>query len=301
MGRKKVMKSGRFGVIFGSGLDQESNLFGTGKGKDFVVCTPYGALDFSEFPLDSETSLVSTARHLTGHILLPSEVNYRGIMYAMKTLNVEAVVGISAVGSRRSDIKPGTLVAVDQYIDHTHGRVNSFFGNGLAGHVSFGQPVCPNLQTDLVKAGRRLGITVKDGARLMVMEGPAFSTEAEAQADQALAELIGMTSMPEAKLAREAELCYCTLACVTDYDAGIVKRPPVDAKEVERVFAVIKPNAIAVVSKAAKRFLARENYSCSDRTALDTAIMTDPRLITRERISAQRAILERWDDVHLKK
>ncbi len=295
------MKSGRFGVIFGSGLDQESNLFGTGKGKGFVVCTPYGALDFLEFPLDSETSLVSTARHLTGHILLPSEVNYRGIMYAMKTLNVEAVVGISAVGSRRSDIKPGTLVAVDQYIDRTDGRTNTFFGSGLAGHVSFGHPVCPNLRADLVKAGRRLGIAVKDGATLMVMNGPAFSTEAEAQADQALAELIGMTSMPEAKLAREAELCYCTLACVTDYDAGIVKRPPVDAKEVEQVFAVIKPNAIAVVTKAAKRFLARENYSCSDRTALDTAVMTDPRLITRERIKAQRAILERWDDVHLKK
>ncbi len=296
------MKSGRFGVIFGSGFDHEANPFGTSKAKNFTVVTPYSYIEFSEFPLEKEgTSIVCTARHGIGHVLLPSEVNYRGIMFAMKTLDVEAVIGISAVGSRRPDIKPGTLVAVDQYLDRTHGRANSFFGNGLAAHVSFGQPVCPNLRDDLVKAGRRLGIPVKDGATLMVMNGPAFSTDAEAQEGKALAELIGMTSMPEAKLAREAEICYCTLAGVTDYDAGIVKRPPVDAKEVERVFAAIKPNAIAVVTKMAKRFLARENYSCSDQTALNTAVMTDPKLITPERVNAQRAILERWASVHLKK
>lgn len=298
------MKDRRFGVIVGSGLDQDSNPFGNSEVKNSTVVTPYGPIDYTEFPLSKNSWLVCIARHLPGHILLPSEVNYRGIIYAMKVLGVEAVVGISAVGSRRKEIQPGTLVAVNQYIDHTHNRPNTFFGNGLAAHVSFGRPVCPHVRDLLIAAGAILKIPVThkpDASTLMVMEGPAFSTEAEAQLGMAEAGLIGMTSLPEAKLAREAELCYCTLAGVTDFDACFPERMPVTAEEVGQVFKTLKEQATSVVRTAAELFFAILDYHCNDRIALDHAIMTDPSVITADRIEEQISLLKRWAGAHIKK
>lgn len=291
----------KFGVIVGSGLDKDDCPFGTSEVRHFELPTPYGAVKFSEFPLGNDTSLLCTARHLTGHVLLPSEVNYRGIMYAMKILRVEAVIGISAVGSRRKEIEPGMLVAVNQYIDCTYGRPNTFFGDGIAGHVTFDQPVCYSVWSNLILAGLALGTPVRPGATLMVMQGPAFSTKAEAQRGMQIAELIGMTSMPEAKLAREAELRYCTLAAVTDYDCCFADRPAVTAEEVGRVFKANKERATAVVREAIRRFFSMEDSHCSCQSALDTAIMTDPEQISPYLINKLNPIINRWAKVHQKK
>ena len=299
------MTTRRFGVIVGSGLDKKKNPFGTEDVVHHQIQTriwPNPVVDLYEIPLGENTSLVFTARHLEGHRLLPSEVNYRGIMFAMKKLGVEVVVGVSAVGSRREDIKPGTLAAVHQYIDRTKLREQTFFGDGIVGHVSFGRPVCDRVEHDLLFTGHELGIPIESGRTLMVMEGPAFSTEAEIKADLNQAALIGMTSMPEAKLAREAELCYCTLACVTDYDSGIIPgRPSVTAEEVSQVFKTLKKSATQVVREAAKRFFARNDGPCGCQPALDTAIMTDPNSIPGPKITRLGPILKRWADINLKK
>lgn len=291
---------GRFGVIVGSGLDKTANPFGENEGTPFTVETPYGDVKFVEFMLRRRgCTIVCTARHLTGHVLLPHEVNYRGIIFAMKMLGVEGVVGISAVGSRMKKIKPGRLVAVTQYIDRTHGRKKTFFGQGIAAHIPFSQPVCADLHDALFNAGRDLGIPVVTPSVLIVMEGPAFSTFAEASEGQGQATLIGMTSMPEAALAREAELCYATLACSTDYDCCFEDHKPVTAEEVGRVFKTIREHATAVVQSAALSFLGRKPCACSCRTALDTAVMTDPAHIDPKRLEELGPIMARWAKKHM--
>ncbi len=301
----------RFGVILGSGFDAEKMPIGKVEARVFNVHTPYdvqstpydmalslhGGVRLAELPLGDDASLVYTFRHLEGHALLPSEVNYRGIMYAMKTLGVEAVIGVSAVRSRLRDITPGTLVAVEQYIDRTYGRAKTFYGNGIAARVSLGQPVCQNVRRQLIEAGEALGNEVVSGrevATLMVMEGPATSTQAEAEIGRRQAPLIGTTSMPEAALAREAELCYCTLAGVTEYDSCYPQIPALTASEASRIFNEMREKIGSLVVETAKRFLALENYQCTDRTALDDAIRTNPKNIPHWRIEEQSHLLARW-------
>ncbi len=263
-------------------MDGSSSPFG--EGRRFTADTPHGQVQVVKHRLDRGTALYVIARHGVGHIHSPSEVNYRANIYALKQLDVSGVVGISAVGSRNRDLLPGTLVAVSQYIDHTDKglRPGTFFGRGIVAHVGFGEPTCPNLRGDLVQAGRQVGIPIRDAETLMVMEGPPFSTQAEATLGQMQASLIGMTAMPEAKLAREAELCYVTLGCVTDFDACF-GGPHVSAAEVGRVFNANREKAIVVVRKAAEIFLSRGNYLCVDQVALDTAIMTDLKYVQPER------------------
>jgi len=217
-------------------------------------------------------------RHGRGHRFSPTDIDYRANIDALKRLGVTDIVSISAVGSLKEELPPGTFVAVDQYIDRTFARQKSFFGAGCVAHVSMAHPVAPLLAERLAGAAEAAGVRVRRGGTLVVMEGPQFSTLAESRLYRSWgADLIGMTAMPEAKLAREAEISYATLAMVTDYDSWHPEHDKVDVAAVIRVLNENRDHAQALVA----RFLAGfplEHEACpvgSDR-ALDHAIMTAP-------------------------
>jgi 5'-methylthioadenosine phosphorylase len=222
--------------------------------------------------------VVFLPRHGRGHVYSPSSINYRANIDALKRAGVTDVVSLSAVGSLRADLPPGTFVVVDQFIDRTYAREKSFFGTGCVGHVPFAHPVSPLLAKAALQALQDEAIPHHSGGTYVVMEGPQFSTLAESELHRAWgATVVGMTNMPEAKLAREAELCYATVAMVTDFDAW---HPDHEAVDVAQVVATMKGNsnlAKAFVLRLAKTF-PREHPACpigSDR-ALDYAIMTAP-------------------------
>jgi 5'-methylthioadenosine phosphorylase len=241
--------------------------------------------------------LVFLPRHGRGHRIPPSEVNFRANIDALKRAGVTDVLALSAVGSLREDLTPGTFVVVDQFIDRTFARSKTFFGTGLVGHVSLAEPVCARLGDAAEAAAREAGATCVRGGTYVVMEGPQFSTRAESELYRSWgAAVIGMTNMPEAKLAREAELCYATVAMVTDWDCW---HPDHGAVTVEQVMAVMGKNVVAareLVRRAAPRLRerpARCPHGC-DR-ALDGAIMTapamrDPALATRLGVVAGRVL-----------
>jgi 5'-methylthioadenosine phosphorylase len=227
-------------------------------------------------------------RHGRGHRFSPSDINYRANNDALKRLGVTDIVSISAVGSLREELAPGSFVAVDQFIDRTFARPKSFFGAGCVAHVSMAHPVAPLLSGRLVRAAEAAGISCRRGGTLVVMEGPQFSTLAESQLYRSWgADLIGMTAMPEAKLAREAEMSYATLAMVTDYDSWHPDHDKVDVAAVIRVLNENRDGAQALLARFLADFPA-EHEPCpagSDR-ALDHAIMTapamrDPALLAR--------------------
>ncbi|HEU5086838.1 MAG TPA: S-methyl-5'-thioadenosine phosphorylase, partial [Roseiflexaceae bacterium] len=222
-------------------------------------------------------------RHGVGHRLLPSEVPSRANMYAFKQLGVKFLISVSAVGSLREEYAPGHIVIPDQLYDRTRGhRPDTFFGNGIVAHVAFDQPFCSQLGDRLFQAAHQAGATVHRGGTLVVMEGPQFSTLAESEENRRRGHhLIGMTALPEAKLAREAEIAYATLAMVTDYDAW---HPHHDAVTADAVVAVLQANARLaqqVVHNAVA--LIGDGFESSAHTALASAIMTG-----RNRIPAQR-------------
>jgi 5'-methylthioadenosine phosphorylase len=222
--------------------------------------------------------VVFVPRHGRGHVYAPTSINYRANIDALKRAGVTDVISLSAVGSLREDLPPGTFVVVDQFIDRTYAREKSFFGNGCVGHVPFAHPVSPLLVKAAAQALAGAGIAHHVGGTYVVMEGPQFSTLAESELHRSWgASVIGMTNMPEAKLAREAELCYATVAMVTDFDAW---HPQHEAVDVAQVVATMKGNsalAKAFVVQLAK-LMPREHPACpigSDR-ALEYAIMTAP-------------------------
>jgi 5'-methylthioadenosine phosphorylase len=277
-------------VIGGSGL---YDLPGLADVREIPACTPFGepSAPVVEGRL-GDTRLLFLARHGRGHRLTPSEVNYRANVFALKALGATRVVSVSAVGSMREDIHPGDLVVVDQFIDRTKGRPSTFFGGGIVGHVMFADPVCKVLSRHLVEAARGLGLTVHDGGTLMVMEGPAFSTRAESLLHRKLGvDLIGMTALPEAKLAREAELCYATLAMATDYDCWREAEEAVTVEAVIRVLAANVKNARAVLADVASRISGVRDCGCA--TALDHAVITDRKAIPKETADQLRPIVGR--------
>src|SRR6188508_2949529 len=211
------MERRMIGVIGGSGLYQMAGLEAV---RRVEVKTPFG------LPSDKlvrgrigAVEMVFLPRHGIGHRWLPTEINFRANIFAMKKLGVERIIAVGAVGSLREEIAPGHLVVPDQFIDRTFNRVGTFFGNGIVAHVAFGDPVCPVLSQSLVASARRVNATVHVGGTYVCMEGPQFSTRAESELYRSWgASIIGMTNLQEAKLAREAELCFATLALATDYD-----------------------------------------------------------------------------------
>ncbi|MGH9689153.1 MAG: S-methyl-5'-thioadenosine phosphorylase, partial [Candidatus Acidiferrales bacterium] len=180
------------------------------------------------------------ARHGRGHRISPSEINFRANIYALKTLGVERIISVSAVGSLRDDVAPLDFVVPDQFFDRTRTRISTFFGEGIVAHISFDKPTCPHLSGQLAAASERAGVKVHRGGTYVCMEGPQFSTLAESNAYRQMRfDIIGMTNLTEAKLAREAEICYATFAMVTDYDCW---HPSHDAVTVDQIISVLTKN-----------------------------------------------------------
>ncbi len=264
------------GVIGGSGL---YDLPGLEDAREERIASPWGEpSDALRIGRIGRTSVVFLPRHARGHRLSPSDINYRANIDVLKRAGVTDLVSVSACGSFREELPPGRFVLVDQFVDRTHRRESSFFGAGCVAHVSMAHPIGPRLQGRIAEVAKAEGLTVHRGGTYVCMEGPQFSSLAESLAYRAAGyEVIGMTNMPEAKLAREAEITYATIAMVTDYDCW---HPDHHAVEVSDVIAVVQANAGAaarLVSRLARDFPA-EHEPCpvgSDRS-LEHAIMTAP-------------------------
>jgi len=260
------------GVIGGSGLYELPGLEGVERVR---VETPFGP------PSDEivvgrlgGTRLLFLPRHGRGHRLLPGELNFRANIFALKQLGAGWVVAVSAVGSLREEIVPGHVVVPDQFIDRTGDRQSTFFGRGIVAHVQFAEPLCPVLSRTLIEAARGAGAIVHAGGVYVCMEGPQFSTRAESHLYRSWgAHVIGMTNLQEAKLAREAELCFATLALATDYDCWNTAHGEVDIHDVLRVLAANVDLARRTVGMVATTLPARTGCPCPD--ALQNAIITD--------------------------
>lgn len=267
------------GIIGGSGL---YSMPGFEAQKEVALSTPWGS------PSDAYVvgrlagkEVAFLARHGRGHRLLPSELNFRANIYGMKSLGVERIISLSAVGSLKAEHKPQDFVLPDQFYDRTRGRVSTFFGEGLVAHISFAHPVCPQLAETVHQACLAAGVSVHKGGTYVCMEGPAFSTMAESNVYRSLGmDVIGMTNLQEAKLAREAEICYVTVAMVTDYDCW---HPDHDAVTVEQIVGNLVKNAEHAASVVAASVAAMPGQrTCNCGSALATAILTDRAAIPAE-------------------
>ncbi len=264
------------GIIGGSGL---YTMPGFAAQEEAVIETPFGP--------PSDNFVVGTlagrpvaflARHGRGHRISPSELNYRANIYGMKSLGVERIISLSAVGSLKEEHRPLDFVIPDQFFDRTRGRISTFFGEGLVAHISFADPICAELAAVVEQACAAAGVTARRGGTYLCMEGPAFSTKAESNVYRSWGmDVIGMTNLQEAKLAREAEICYVTVAMVTDYDCW---HPAHDAVTVNDIVANLMKNAehaCQVVAEAVARMPAARGCKCG--SALSHAILTDRRMV----------------------
>ncbi len=266
----------RIGIIGGSGL---YSMPGFHAEKEVAIETPFGA------PSDNYITgvlegheVVFLARHARGHKISPSELNFRANIYGMKTLGVERILSLSAVGSLKEEHKPLDFVIPDQFFDRTRGRISTFFGEGLVAHVSFADPVCPQLSATAEAACNAAGVNVKRGGTYICMEGPAFSTKAESNIYRSWGmDVIGMTNLQEAKLAREAEICYVTIAMVTDYDCWHADHDAVEVTDIIRVLHQNAANACQVIAQAVKAM--PDTRACKCGSALAHALITDKALV----------------------
>lgn len=264
------------GIIGGSGI---YDLPGLEDAREDVIKSPWGE---PSAPVRrgsiADLPIVFLPRHDKGHRLSPSDINYRANIDVLKRAGVTDLISLSACGSFKEELPPGTFVLVDQFVDRTHKRESSFFGRGCVAHVSMAHPVSPRLRIHLAAAAEAEGIAVARGGTYVCMEGPQFSTYAESMTYKTSGySVIGMTNMPEAKLAREAEICYATVAMVTDFDCWHPDHDAVTVQDIIRVLTSNADKAKALVARLAKDF-PREHEPCpigSDR-ALDTALITAP-------------------------
>ena len=265
------MHEAEIGIIGGSGL---YSMPGLTEIVEVKVETPFGEPSDSFILGQLEGRKVAfLARHGRGHRLLPSELNFRANIYAMKKLGVERILSVSAVGSLKEKHKPTDFVVPDQFIDRTFLRTSTFFGNGVVGHVAFGDPVCGTVADAAVAACASVGVVGKKGGTYVCIEGPQFSTKAESNLYRSWgADVVGMTNLQEAKLAREAEICYATVAMVTDYDCW---HPDHDSVTVDQIVAVLHQNAenAAKVVRATVAALSAERV-CGCASAAKYAILT---------------------------
>ena len=273
------MTSPRIGIIGGSGLYDMAELTDR---EHRTIATPFGDPSAPYVLATLRGRRVAfLARHGHGHRLLPSELNFRANIYGFKTLGVEWILSASAVGSLREDYKPLDLVVPTQFFDRTRGRISTFFGEGLVAHVGFARPFCPRLSEVVHAAAAGTGATVHLGGTYVCMEGPQFSTVAESESYRSSGfDIIGMTNLQEAKLAREAEICYSTLALVTDYDCW---HPDHDAVTVDMVVANLLQNAKVaqqVLAEAAAKLPIERSCECA--RALASAIITRPEHVPAE-------------------
>jgi len=273
------MIKAEIGIIGGSGLYKLDRI---GNIEEVNVSTPFG------YPSDTiivgeleGVGVAFLARHGRGHFISPTDVPSRANIYALKYLGVRKVIAVSAVGSLLETIKPLEFVAPDQVIDRTTGRQSTFFEKGIVAHVGFADPFCPQLRRILVDHGREVGLPIHETGTYVSIEGPSFSTRAESHLSRSWGgSVIGMTALPEAKLAREAELCYCMLACVTDYD---VWREGEEDVSVQKIIANLEQNVAAAQSILAGIVpLLKPDRSCRCQEALKDAIVTSPTKIPTE-------------------
>jgi 5'-methylthioadenosine phosphorylase len=264
------------GVIGGSGLYEMDGLTQV---KTVKVATPFGkpSDDYIIGTLHGKR-VAFLPRHGRGHRLLPTDINYRANIYGMKKLGVERIISVSAVGSMKEEIKPGDIVIPDQFYDHTKHRRSTFFGNGVVAHVGMADPVCADLCRVLIEAGVQVGAAIHRHGAYLCMEGPQFSTKAESLTYRTWnVDVIGMTNATEAKLAREAEICYSTIALATDYDCWHHSE---EAVTVEAVLAVMKRNietSKSMIREAVRMLTGPRDCGCGD--ALRNTIMTPEKLI----------------------
>jgi 5'-methylthioadenosine phosphorylase len=283
--RKSTSEPVRIGIIGGSGLYRMAGLTDT---REIRVRTPFGdPSDACVVGTLERRRVAFLARHGRGHVLSPSEINYRANICAMKILGVEQIISVGAVGSLREDLMPLDFLVPDQFFDRTKGRAATFFGDGIVAHIGFDKPTCPRLSEQLASACDRAGVKVHRGGTYVCMEGPAFSTLSESHTYRQLRfDVIGMTNLTEAKLAREAELCYATFAMITDYDCW---HPGHDAVTVETIIGYLNKNTENAQNaiREAVRVMDDEG-SCKCRSALAHAILTDRKRIpaaTKKRLA----------------
>jgi 5'-methylthioadenosine phosphorylase len=274
------MPEAKIGVIGGTGL---YTIEGMTDIKEVSIDTPFGKPSDSFIIGTLEgTGIAFLSRHGRGHKLMPSELPNKANIYAMKSLGVEHIIASCSAGSFKKEIEPGHLLIPDQVIDRTRVRDSTFFGDGIVGHIPFADPFCPVLSDILYKSARETGTTVHKGGTFVVMEGPAFSTRAESRLYKSWgADLIGMTTLPEAKLAREAEICYAVIGCVTDYDSWWKSA---EAITVDVILGIMHHNvdtAKEIIKKSVSRI--PEERECLCPTALQTAFVTSPEVIPDER------------------
>ena len=264
------------GVIGGSGLYEMEGLEDV---QTISLTTPFG--DPSDSFVVGRLEGVKMAflpRHGKGHRIQPSSVNFRANIYGMKMLGVQWIIGVSAVGSMKELLHPGDMVIPNQYIDRTVGRPNTFFDDGVVCHIGFADPVCPHLSQILVKAGKEVGATIHKEGTYLCIEGPQFSTRAESKLYRTWGvDVIGMTNLPEAKLAREAEICYATIAFVTDYDCWHQEEEDVSVGDILRILAQSTKIAKSAIRTAVKHLPDKRECTCA--TALKYALITNKKLI----------------------
>jgi 5'-methylthioadenosine phosphorylase len=274
------------GIIGGSGLYSMAGLKDT---REIRVKTPFGEPSDSVVVGTLEGKRVAfLARHGRGHRILPSEINFRANICAMKQLGVERIISVSAVGSLQEDLRPGEFLVPDQFVDRTKNRVSTFFGGGLVAHVAFDKPTCPQVSAVLADASVHCAVKVHRRGTYVCIEGPQFSTLAEAHVHRQLRfEVIGMTNVTEAKLAREAELCYATIAMITDYDCWHPEHESVTASQIIATLNQNAENAQKVLREAVRGMPAERSCKCG--AALKHALITDLKLVppaTKKRLAS---------------
>jgi 5'-methylthioadenosine phosphorylase len=279
------------GIIGGSGL---YSMPGLTKVKEVRLKTPFGKpSDAYVLGMLEGRKVAFLARHGRGHRILPTELNFRANIYGFKQLGVERIVSISAVGSLKEEHKPLEFVIPDQFFDRTRHRVDTFFGKGIVAHIAFADPICPQLAQAVEGACRKAGVTAKRGGTYVCMEGPQFSTKAESNVYRSWGmDVIGMTNLQEAKLAREAEICYVTVAMVTDYDCW---HPHHDSVTVDQIVAVLlknAENATRVVREAVSAM--PKERACKCGSALAHAILTDRSKIPAAARQKLKLILDKY-------
>jgi len=273
---KKETQKAEIGIIGGSGL---YHMPGFEAHEEAVIQTPFGSA--------SDNYIVGTlagrevaflSRHGSGHRFSPSEINYRANIYGMKSLGVQRIISLSAVGSLKEEHRPLDFVIPDQFFDRTRGRVSTFFGEGLVAHISFAEPICGETAGVVANACEAVGVTTRRGGTYLCMEGPAFSTKAESNVYRSWGmDVIGMTNLQEAKLAREAEICYVTVAMVTDYDCWHEDHDAVTVADIIANLMKNAENACKVVAEAVAKLPAARSCKCG--SALSHAILTDRALV----------------------
>ena len=283
---KRAKADATIGIIGGSGLYVMAGLTDA---REIKVKTPFGdPSDAIVLGVLEGKRVAFLARHGRGHRILPGEINFRANVYAMKLLGVQRIISVSAVGSLKENLKPGEFLVPDQFVDRTKCRVSTFFGAGLVAHVGFDKPTCPQVSNVLGDASEACGVGIHGRGTYVCIEGPQFSTLAEAHMHRAMKfDVIGMTNVTEAKLAREAEICYATIAMITDFDCWHPDHESVTASQIIATLVQNAENAQRVLREAVRAMPEQRNCKCG--TALKHALVTDLKIVpaaTKKKLAA---------------